>query len=60
MLNDFLPAIVSVGILAGAFLFVWSSDVRRTRRFDVPEPLQPSVDIVIDTEGGEQLSMSPE
>jgi hypothetical protein len=60
MLNDFLPAIVSVAILAGAFLFVWSSDVRRTRRSDVPEPLQPSVDPIIDTEGDEQLSMSTE
>lgn len=60
MLNDFLPAIISVAILAGAFLFVWSSDVRRARRVDVPEPLQPSVDPVIDMEGGEQFSMKPE
>lgn len=60
MLNDFLPAIVSVAILAGAFLFVWSSDVRRTRRIEVPEPLHASVDPVIDMEGGEQLSTPPE
>ena len=29
MLNDFLPAIISVGILIGIFLFAWISDVRR-------------------------------
>lgn len=34
MLNDFFPAIVSVGILVGVFLIAWRSDVRRIRRFN--------------------------
>ena len=61
MLNDFLPAIVSVAILAGAFLSrtVFPMFVE-TRRFEVPELLQPNVDPVIDMEGGEEPSMSPE
>jgi hypothetical protein len=37
MLNDFLPAIVSLGILVGAFLFAWISDVRRIQRLGAPE-----------------------
>ena len=37
MLNDFIPAIVSLGILVGAFLFAWISDVRRIQRLSVPE-----------------------
>lgn len=37
MLNDFLPGIVSIGILAAAFLFVWTSDVRRLNRSNVAE-----------------------
>jgi hypothetical protein len=36
MLNDFLPAIVSVGILVGVFLFAWVSDVRRIQRLNAP------------------------
>jgi hypothetical protein len=43
MLHDFLPAIVSIGILAGAFLFAWISDARRIRRFHVPELVQTRV-----------------
>ena len=38
MLNEFLPAIVSLGVLAGAFLFAWISDVRRIQRLNAPEP----------------------
>jgi hypothetical protein len=57
MLTDFLPAIVTVAILAGAFIFVWSSDVRKTRRLEAPDPAPASVDPVVD---GEQVSMSPE
>jgi hypothetical protein len=57
MLSDFLPAIVTVAILAGAFLFVWSSDVRKTRRLEAPDPAPASVDPVVD---GEQVSMAPE
>jgi hypothetical protein len=37
MLNDYLPAIVSLGILIGAFLFAWISDVRRIQRLNAPE-----------------------
>jgi hypothetical protein len=37
MLNDFLPAIVSLGIVVGAFLFAWISDVRRIQRLNAPE-----------------------
>jgi len=36
MLNDFLPAITSIAILAGAFLYAWVSDVRRIRRHRTP------------------------
>jgi len=43
MLHDFLPAIVSIGILTGAFLFVWISDARRSRRFHDPELVQARV-----------------
>ena len=32
MLNDFLPGIVSVAILASAFAFAFVSDMRRIRR----------------------------
>ena len=37
MLNDFLPAIVSVSILVSVFLFAWISDVRRIQRLSAPE-----------------------
>jgi hypothetical protein len=57
MFNDFLPPIISIGILAAAFLFVWSSDVRRSRRIGVVEP---GVDPMIDNEDGEELFMSAE
>jgi hypothetical protein len=57
MFNDFLPPIISVGILAAAFLFVWSTDFRKSRRVGVVEP---GVDHMIDTEGGEELSMLAE
>jgi xanthosine utilization system XapX-like protein len=30
MSNDFLPAIVSVGILVGVFLFAWISEVLKS------------------------------
>jgi hypothetical protein len=29
MLNDFLPAIIAIAILAAAFLYAWISDIRR-------------------------------
>jgi hypothetical protein len=50
MLHDFLPAIVSIGILTGAFLFAWISDVRRIRRFHVPELVQTGVHSTIEIE----------
>ena len=37
MLNDFLPAIISLGILVGAFLSAWISDVRTIQRLSAPE-----------------------
>jgi len=55
MLHDFLPAIVSIGILAGAFLFAWISDVRRIRRFHVPELMQTRVDATIEIESACKL-----
>jgi len=39
MLNDFLPAITSIAILAAAFLYAWISDVRRIRRHRLPDSL---------------------
>jgi hypothetical protein len=60
MLNDFLPAIVSVGILAGAFLFAWISDVRRIQRLNAPELMQTRVLSEIESESVELLSMSTE
>ena len=50
MLHDFLPAIVSIGILAGALLFAWISDVRRIRRFHVPEIVQTRAHSTIEIE----------
>jgi hypothetical protein len=60
MLNDFLPAMVSVGVLAGAFLFVWISDVRRMRRLEAPEFVETTVPSMLEIEGGEELSLSAE
>jgi hypothetical protein len=60
MLNDFLPAIVSAGILVGVFLFAWISDVRRIQRLNAPEPVQTRVPSEIESESVEPLSMSTE
>ena len=60
MLNDFLPAIVSVGILAGVFLFAWISDVRRIRRLNAPERMQTRVLPQIESESVELLSVATE
>ena len=60
MLNDFLPAIVSVGILVGVFLFAWISDVRRIQRLNAPELVQTRVSSEIESESVEPLSMSTE
>jgi len=60
MLNDFLPAIVSVGILVGVFLFAWISDVRRIQRLNAPELMQTRVLFEIESESVESLSMSTE
>jgi hypothetical protein len=32
MLNDFIPAIISIAILVSAFLYAFVSDMRRIRR----------------------------
>jgi hypothetical protein len=60
MLNDFLPAIVSVGILAAVFLFAWISDVRRIQRLNAPELMQTRVLSEIENESVEPLLMSAE
>jgi hypothetical protein len=60
MSNDFLPAIVSVGILVGGFLFAWISDVRRIQRLNAPELIQTRVLFEIESESVESLSMSTE
>jgi hypothetical protein len=60
MLNDFLPAIVSVSILVSVFLFAWISDVRRIRRLNAPELMQTRVLSEIESVSVEALSMSTE
>jgi hypothetical protein len=61
MSNDFLPAIVSVGILVGVFLFAWISDVRRIQRLNAPELMQTRVLSEIESEESvEPLLMSTE
>ena len=60
MSNDFLPAIVSVGIVIGVFLFAWISDVRRIQRLNAPELMQTRVLSEIESESVEALSMSTE
>jgi hypothetical protein len=50
MLNDFLPAIVSLGILVGVFLLAWISDVRRIQRLNAPELMQTRVLSEIESE----------
>jgi hypothetical protein len=60
MLNDFLPAIVSVSILVSVFLFAWISDVRRIQRLNAPELMQTRVLSEIESESVEALSMSTE
>jgi hypothetical protein len=60
MLNDFLPAIVSVGILVSVFLFAWISDVRRIQRLNAPELMQTRVLFEIESESVEPFSMSTE
>jgi hypothetical protein len=60
MLNDFLPAIVSVSILVSVFLFAWISDVRRIRRLNAPELMQTRVLSETESVSVEALSMSTE
>ena len=60
MLNDFLPAIVSVSILVSVFLFAWISDVRRIQRLNAPELMQNRVLSKIESVSAEALSMSTE
>jgi hypothetical protein len=60
MLNDFLPAIVSVSILVSVFLFAWISDVRRIQRLNAPELMQTRVLSEIESESVEPLLMSTE
>ena len=49
MMNDFLPAIVTIGILAAAFLFAWVSDVRS----DVAEEASAGATSLVQAEDAE-------
>jgi hypothetical protein len=55
MANDFLPAVVSIGILAAAFLLVWIADIRIPRRLDVLELMQTEEYSTIELESAEPL-----
>jgi hypothetical protein len=57
MLNDLLPAIFSVAIVAGAFLCAWVADGRRIRRSRRPGFLQRSTRPTIEIENGEPMEM---
>jgi|HubBroStandDraft_5_1064220.scaffolds.fasta_scaffold2159600_1 hypothetical protein len=60
MSNDFLPAIISVGIVIGSFLFAWISDVRRIQILNAPKLMQTRIRSEIASERFESLSMSTE
>jgi hypothetical protein len=55
MLNDFLPAIVSVGILAAFFFYAWISDIRRIRHFNGAKLEQTRLQSTIDGDSREPL-----
>ena len=55
MLNDFLPTIVSVGILAAFFLYAWISDIRRIRHFNAAKLEQTRLQSTIDGDSREPL-----
>jgi hypothetical protein len=59
MLNDFLPAIISVAILVAVFLYAWISDLRRIRRLSPPEPVQSSEPLELWTESSGGISAAP-
>jgi hypothetical protein len=59
MLNDFLPAIISVAILVAVFLYAWISDLRRVRRLSPPEPVQSSEPLELWTESSDGISAAP-
>jgi hypothetical protein len=48
MLTDFLPAIISIAILAGAFLCACVSDLSRIRRLRVHQHAQTKVEAAIE------------
>jgi hypothetical protein len=39
-MSDFIPALVSIAIVAASFLLVWNLDVRNVRRVLEPEQTQ--------------------
>jgi hypothetical protein len=55
MLNDFLPAIISVAILIAVFLYAWISDMRRIRRLRPRERVQTEFHRRAETEHLEPL-----
>jgi hypothetical protein len=60
MLDDFLPAIISVAILVGAVLFGWISDLPRVRRYGRPEFMRRRAQPSIESESGEPMETSTE
>jgi hypothetical protein len=60
MVNDFVAAIVSIGILLAVFLFGWSSDIRRIRRSTMPELPPTAVDSLPEVESLGALQMGTE
>ena len=58
MLNDFLPAIISFGILIGFFLFAWISDVRRIQPHNGPEFVRTKVSSEIESASIESLPVA--
>jgi hypothetical protein len=60
MLNDFLPAVVSVGVLVGVFLFAWISDVCRIQPYNALELARTGLSSETESEAVEPLSMTPD
>jgi hypothetical protein len=60
MLNDFLPAIISVAILVGAVLFGWISDLPRVRRYGRPEFVRTKSQPKIKIESGKPVESTTE
>ena len=55
MSTDFLPAIISVAVLAGAFLWACVSDLRRIWRLRVPQHARTEVESPIEIGEGKTI-----